>query len=108
VLAIVFVIPVIYGVYHLHGAPPTTEGALAMVFILVGSLGAEITNYIVARKLEFLYERVDRFHTEWLQANKLDQLLALCDEIDEAAERRQFKTSILNAVLERWKNKDES
>lgn len=108
VLAIIFVIPVIYGVYHVHGTSLTTDGALAMVFILVGSLGAEITNYIVARKLEFLYERVDRFHTEWLQANKLDQLLALCDEIDEPAERRQFKASILNAVLERWKNKDES
>lgn len=107
VLAIIFVIPVIYGVYHLHGSH-TAGNALAMVFILVGSLGAEITNYIVARKLEFLYERVDRFHTEWLQANKLDQLLALCDEIDEAAERRKFKASILAAVLERWKDKDES
>jgi len=107
-LSIIFVVPVAYGVLQLHTATSKTDGALAMVFILIGSLGAEITNYIVAKKLEFLYERVDRFHTELLQASKLDQMLALCDEIDETSERRHFKASILDAVLERWKTTNDN
>jgi hypothetical protein len=73
-----------------------------MLFILVGSLGAEITNYLVARKLEFLYQRVDRFHTELLQSNKFDQLMALCEEIEQEPEREQFKARVLDAALGRW------
>lgn len=108
ILAVIFALPVILSVFVLNGVTSTTEGALAMVFILVGSVGAEITNYIVAKKLEFLYDRVDRFHTEWLQENKLDQMLALCDELEDADERRQFKAKILDAVLQRWKNRRDS
>ncbi|HXM46850.1 MAG TPA: hypothetical protein VN956_03205 [Pyrinomonadaceae bacterium] len=75
---------------------------LAMLFILGGALGAEITNYIVARKLEFLYQRVDRFHTELLQTHKFDQLMALCEEIEEEPERGRFKAKVLDAALGSW------
>jgi CheY-like chemotaxis protein len=102
-LAITFAFPVILYVFKLHG-----QGALTMVFILVGSLGAELTNYVFARKLEFLYQRVDRFHTELLQANKFDQLMALCEEIKEDSEREQFKGRVLEAALGRWIGINES
>jgi CheY-like chemotaxis protein len=102
-LAIIFASPVVFIVYELHGpSHPPTQGALTMLFILVGSLGAEITNYLVARKLEFLYKRVDRFHTELLQTNKFDQLMALCEEIEQEPEREQFRAKVLEAALGRW------
>jgi CheY-like chemotaxis protein len=96
-LAIIFVIPVGYGVFVLHGS-----GALTMVFIFIGSLGAEITNYIFARKTEFLYHRVDRFHTELLQAGRFEQLLAVCDDLGDATERTKMREKVLDAALSRW------
>jgi CheY-like chemotaxis protein len=106
-LAIIFALPVILYVFKLHG-DDTKSGALAMAFILVGSLGAEITNYVFARKLEFLYQRVDRFHTELLQASKFDQLMALCEEIIDSTEREHFKAKVLDAALGRWIGINES
>lgn len=105
ILAIIFALPVVYIVLELHRPSEqhlSTQGALTMLFILVGSLGAEITNYLVARKMEFLYQRVDRFHTELLQTNKFDQLMALCEEIEQEREREQFKARVLEAALGRW------
>ncbi|MCA1630068.1 MAG: GAF domain-containing protein, partial [Acidobacteria bacterium] len=77
-LALLFAVPVGYSVYHLHGGEASNKaGALTMVFILVGSLGAELTNYIFAQKVESLYQRVDKFHSEMLQAGRFEQLLIL-------------------------------
>jgi len=107
ILAIIFALPVIFMVWELHEifkspGREVKEGALAMLLILGGAIGAEITNYIVARKLEFLYQRVDRFHTELLQSHKFDQLMALCEEIEQEPERDKFKTKVLEAALGRW------
>jgi len=107
ILAVIFALPVVFMVWELHEmfkspGREVKEGALAMLFILGGALGAEITNYIVARKLEFLYQRVDRFHTELLQTHRFDQLMALCEEIEQEPAREQFKAKVLEAVLGRW------
>ena len=106
-LAIIFALPVVFIVWELHEklklpGGDVKEGALAMLLILGGSLGAEITNYIVAKKLEFLYQRVDRFHTELLQSHKFEQLMALCEEIEQEPEREKFKAKVLEAALGRW------
>jgi CheY-like chemotaxis protein len=97
-LSIVFALPIVVGVYSLH----LDRAPLAMVFIFIGSLGAEITNYIFARKVEFLYQRVDKFHKELLQAAQFEQLMAGCEEIEDGPERRQFRIRVLEAARARW------
>lgn len=102
-LSIIFALPILLVVWALHGDTGLTHGdAWTMVFIFIGSLGAEITNYLFARKVDFHYERVDRFHAELLQARRFDQLLAACEELKDEPSRREFHRRILEAALTRW------
>lgn len=96
-LSIVFVLPIIYGVFKLHAGNEWTA-----LFLFIGALGAEVTNYIFAKKLEFLYERVDVFHGELLQARRFEQLLDACESIGSEAESRRFRSAVLDAALNRW------
>lgn len=97
VVAIAFAVPIVYGAFKLH-----EEGALSIIFTVVGVLIAEVTNYLFASKLEFLYERVDRFHAELLQANRFAQLLEAADYIREDTDREQFKLQVLNSAVATW------
>jgi CheY-like chemotaxis protein len=94
-LALAF--PIVYGAWLIH-----KEGSLTIIFTVVGVLIAEVTNYLFAAKLEFLYKRVDRFHSELLQANRFAQLLEASDYIRNEAEREQFKLHVLNSAVARW------
>lgn len=96
-VSLAFAVPIVYGAFHLHGG-----GSLSLIFTVVGVLIAEVTNYLFATKLEFLYERVDKFHAELLQANRFEQLLEASDRIRNEAEREQFKRQVLNAAAARW------
>jgi CheY-like chemotaxis protein len=97
VVSIAFAVPIVYGAFQLHG-----EGSLSILFTVIGVLIAEVTNYLFASKLEFLYERVDRFHAELLQANRFAQLLEAADFVRDEAEREQFKLQVLNSAMTTW------
>lgn len=98
-ISLAFVVPIVYGAIQLHGG-----GALSVIFTVIGVLIAEVTNYLFATKLEFLYDRVDRFHAELLQANRFEQLLEASDNVRSEAEREQFKLEILYSAASRWIN----
>src|SRR6185369_2630345 len=68
--SIIFALIIFWGAYELHGAKG--EGALPLILIVIGVLVAEATNYIFVKKLEFLYHRVERYHDELLQTDRLD------------------------------------
>lgn len=99
VISIAFAVPIVYGAFLLHG---DGNGSLSIIFTVIGVLVAEVTNYLFAAKLEFLYERVDRFHSELLQANRFEQLLEASDHIRNEAEREQFKLKVLGIAAARW------
>jgi CheY-like chemotaxis protein len=102
-LSIIFALPILFVVWALHGDTSSTHGNVwTMVFIFLGSLGAEITNYLFARKVDFHYDRVDRFHAELLQARRFDQLLAACEELKDEPARNEFHRRILEAAVARW------
>lgn len=97
VVSLALAFPIVYGAWLIH-----REGSFTIIFTVVGVLIAEVTNYLFAAKLEFLYERVDRFHSELLQANRFAQLLEASDYIRNEEEREQFKLQVLNSAVAKW------
>jgi CheY-like chemotaxis protein len=96
-ISIAFALPIIIGAFQLHGGTSIT-----LVFTVVGVVVAEVTNYIFARKLEFLSHRVDRFHSELLQAYRFEQLLEASDYIRNEGERERYKLHVLETATARW------
>lgn len=96
-ISIAFALPIIVGAFQLHGG-----SAVTLVFAVVGVVVAEVTNYIFARKLEFLSHRVDRFHSELLQTYRFEQLLESSDNIRNEGERERFKLHVLETATARW------
>jgi CheY-like chemotaxis protein len=96
-ISLAFALPIVVGAFQLHGG-----GSVTLIFTVIGVVVAEVTNYIFTRKLEFLSHRVDRFHSELLQAYRFEHLLESSDYIRNEGERERFKLHVLETATSRW------
>ena len=96
-ISLAFALPIVIGAFQLHGGSSVT-----LIFTVIGVVVAEVTNYIFTKKLEFLSHRVDRFHSELLQAYRFEHLLESSDYIKNEGERERFKLHVLETATSRW------
>jgi CheY-like chemotaxis protein len=102
-LSVGFAFPLVFGAFKLHG-----NGSWSVLFAVMGILIAEVTNYLFGRKLEFLNQRVERFHAELLQTNRFEQLLEASYNIKDERSREAFKIELFNSAANQWLRKSES
>lgn len=112
-ISIGFALLIFIGAFYLHvGGTPSNgsmlERNLPILFAVMGVLVAEITNYLFGRKLEFLYKRVERFHSELLQTNRFEQLLDSSYAIRDEKSREEFKKTLFDAAASEWLHKQRS
>jgi len=100
IISIGFAIIFFWGAYRLHSA--NEKGATPLILIIIGFLVAEVTNYLFSRKLEFLYDRVERYHEELLQSERFGQLVAMSDGIKDESAREGYKVALFMAAMARW------
>lgn len=96
-MSVGFALIIFAGAMQLHN-----EGSLPVLFAVAGVVVAEITNYILGRKLEFLNHRVERFHAELLETNRFEQLLDASFHIKDESARDAFKRELLSAAANHW------
>lgn len=99
-VSIAFALIIFVGAYELHAAQGS--GALALMLIVMGVLVAEVTNYLFVKKLEFLYQRVERYHNELLQTDRFGQLLSMSYTIKDERLREKFKMELFDAATAQW------
>ncbi len=105
-ISIGFAVIFFWGAYRLHAA--NEAGATPLILLIVGFLVAEVTNYLFSRKLEFLYERVERYHEELLQTERFGQLVKISDTIRDEGTREGYRLALFRAATARWIHRDHS
>lgn len=103
-LSILFALPILYGAFVLHSK---AEDKISMLFVVGGILVAEVTHHLFNRNLEFLYQRVSKFHSELLQTNRFERLLEGSYEIADEDERERFKARLFETAAAKWLRRDE-
>jgi CheY-like chemotaxis protein len=109
IVSVGFAIVIFVGAYELHkpqATDPNSNSALPLILIVVGVLIAEVTNYILSKKLEFLYHRVEKYHDELLQTDRFGQLLTMSYSIKDEKFREEFKLSLFNSAVTQWLGKN--
>ncbi|MEA2203962.1 MAG: hypothetical protein QOE77_738 [Blastocatellia bacterium] len=99
-LSILFALPILGGAVLLHIS--SGHDAVAVLLAIGGILVAEITHYLFNKNLEFLYQRVERFHNELSQTNRFERLLEVSYEIRDEQAREQFKLALFNEATKLW------
>jgi CheY-like chemotaxis protein len=99
-ISVVFAIIFFWGAYRLHSA--NEHSATPLILLIIGLLVAEVTNYLFGRKLEFLFERVERYHEELLQTERFSQLMAMSDSLSDQKAREAYKLELFRAATGEW------
>ncbi|HSS22066.1 MAG TPA: response regulator [Pyrinomonadaceae bacterium] len=97
-LSVLFAIPIVLGAFLLH----SHLGSFSVLFAVLGVLVGEVTLHLFNRQLKFLYERVDRFHSELLQSNRFERLLEACFEIKDQKLREEYRVALVNSAIRSW------
>lgn len=99
-ISVAFAFVIFYGAYKLH--KETATSSLPILLSIIGILVAEIMNHLFNRKLEFLYGRVERYHSELLQTDRFAQLLGMSYGIKDERTREEYKLSLFKAATNQW------
>lgn len=101
VITVGFALLIFWGAMRLHEG---TEGGAAWGLLsgVAAVLVAEITNYLMGRRLEFLVTRVEKFHAELLATNRFEQLLEASASIRSETDREAFKRELMIRAADNW------